>query len=143
MIERILLKAISSVALLSGLIAAGCTASPTVQPNTIVPSPATMTETFTGTVGVQGSDTHTFTVAQTGAVDITLTAVVPASNTTMGLGVGTPTGLSCFAVASVQSQAGPTPQLRGTALAGQLCVIVYDIGNLTDPVDYTVTVAHP
>ena len=137
------MKQILSVALLAGVIAAGCSDNPTVPIDTVAPSPATMVETLTGTVGVQGSDSHTFTVAQMGEVDITLTALVPATDTTMGLGVGTPTGLTCFVIASLQTPAGPTPQLRGTGLAGPLCVIVYDIGNLTAPVDYTVTVAHP
>jgi hypothetical protein len=31
----------------------------------------------------------------------------------------------------------------GTAAAGELCVAVYDIGNQTAPVSYTLTVAHP
>ena len=139
------MRAIFSAALLAGLMAAGCAAtpSPTVPTATGPPAPATTTETFTGSVGVQGGDTHTFTVAQMGSVDITLTSVAPGSNTVMGLGVGTPTGLTCFVITSVQTPAGAIPQLRGTGLAGQLCVTVYDTGNLAEPVEYTVTVAHP
>ncbi len=40
-------------------------------------------------------------------------------------------------------QAAATPQLSGVSTAGTLCVNVYDIGNQTAPVTYTVTVAHP
>jgi len=36
-----------------------------------------------------------------------------------------------------------TAQLSGTTSAGTLCVQVYDIGNQTAPVSYTVTVTHP
>jgi hypothetical protein len=35
---------------------------------------------------------------------------------------------------------GPTP---GIVSAGAFCVVVYDVGNQTAPVAYTVTVTHP
>ena len=39
--------------------------------------------------------------------------------------------------------AGPGVQMSGTAtVPGTFCVIVYDVGNLVEPVTYTVTVLH-
>jgi len=61
-----------------------------------------------------------------------------------GLGVGIPSGASCSLLtnASVSTQAGATAQLSGTAAAATYCVVVYDIGNQTGPINYSVTVAH-
>ena len=111
---------------------------------TTVPSVPLTTETFKGTVQVMGSDFKNFTVAQTGEVDVTLTAAGPPPTITMGLGVGAG-GSACTLLtgATVNTPAGTTAQLSGTASAGAYCVEVYDIGNQAGPVDYTVTVAHP
>jgi hypothetical protein len=42
----------------------------------------------------------------------------------------------------VSAQAGTAAQIIGTATAGPDCVTIFDVGNLTQPVNYTVTVAH-
>jgi hypothetical protein len=63
----------------------------------------------------------------------------------MGVGIGTVSGSTCTVLpgASVPTPAGTSPQLAGTTTAGPLCVKVYDIGNQTAPVTYSVTVVHP
>ena len=105
------------------------------------------TETFTGTVQPNSFDAHRFTVVQQGEVDVTLTSVGPPATIFMGLGVGTPGAIdgSCTVLATgfVNTQAGTTPQLVGSAAPGSFCVSVFDIGNQSVPVAYTVTVAHP
>jgi hypothetical protein len=113
--------------------------------STTSPSATLRTETFTGTVAVGSSDFQSFTAAQAGEVDVTLTAAGPPPTIFMGLGVGTPSGSTCalFTGASVNTQAGALAQLAGTVNAGPYCVEVYDIGNQIAPITYTVTVAHP
>jgi len=115
--------------------------------STTTPTTATAltTETFTGSVDVSSSDSHPFTVAQAGEVDITLTAAGPPATIFMGLGIGTPSGASCALIAggTTNAQAGSAAQLAGTANAGTYCVAVYDIGNQTAAITYTLTVAHP
>lgn len=103
------------------------------------------TDTFTGTVQVAGSDSHGFTVSQTGQVDVTLTAAGPPSTIAMGLAVGMPSDTKCapLAGASTSAQAGTTAQLSGTISAGTFCVEAHDLGTQTAPVSYTVTVTHP
>ena len=102
-------------------------------------------ETFTGTVEPGSSDSHGFTSAQSGEIDITLTAAGPPATIFMGLGVGIAGGSTCQPLngGTVSTRAGTTPQLVGTAGAGSYCVVVYDIGNQTATVTYSVTVAHP
>ncbi len=109
--------------------------------------PATVTDTFTGNVTPNSADSHAFVITLTGKIDITLTAVGPLSTAEVSVGIGIPTGLACSLTlgdgTTVRTTAGSTPQISGTVLPGTFCVVVFDIGRLTEPVDYTVTVAHP
>jgi|SRR5438094_2282689 len=111
---------------------------------TTTPSPTQTTDTFNGTVAVGGSASNTFTVANPGRVDVTLTAASPPATVVMGLGVGTPGDAGCTVLpgASTNTAAGTTVQLSGTVTAGSLCVKIYDVGNQTAAVTYTVIVAH-
>lgn len=107
-------------------------------------APSSTTDRFTGTVQVGSSAVHNFTVATSSQVDVTLIAAGPPDGIVMGLGVGAPDGSTCalFAGASVRTAAGSIVQLSGNLSPGTFCVSVYDIGNQTGPVDYTVTVTH-
>ena len=103
------------------------------------------TETFSGTVTVGGSDSHSFAVTATGAIDVTLTAAAPPAAVVMGISVGIPADGKCPALAgaSTNASAGTTVQLSGLATAGTLCVDVHDAGNQSDTVSYTISVTHP
>jgi hypothetical protein len=127
------------------LIAVACDNSGSDSSSTTSPSVPITTETFTGTVPVGGSDFKSFTVAQSGTVNVTLSAAGPPPTITMGLGVGTPSSTACALLSggSTQTPAGTAPQLTGSLTPGPYCVLVGDIGNQLAPVDYTVTVAHP
>jgi hypothetical protein len=109
------------------------------------PSATPTTDTFSGTVAVGGYDFKPFTVGvSNGQVNVDLTAAGPPPTIFMGVGVGTPSGSDCTLLsgASVVAQAGSTAQLSGTASAGSYCVMVFDAGNQTADVSYTVTVSH-
>jgi hypothetical protein len=63
----------------------------------------------------------------------------------MGLGIGAPTDTACalFPGGAVNTPAGTSAQLSGSVTsAGPLCVVVYDVGNQSSPVTYSVTVVH-
>jgi hypothetical protein len=97
---------------------------------------------FTGTLQPQGRDSYTFTVAQDGYVQATLVGLGAQTGTTVGLGIGTASATAtCSVIQSVTTAAGPAAQLIGTGLAGTLCVTIFDVGNLTAPTLYTITVA--
>ena len=108
-------------------------------------SSALTTETFSGSVAVGSSDFHTFTATQGGTVSVTLSTAGPPATIYMGLGIGTPSSSTCALLsgATADTQAGTTSQLSGTLDAGTYCVEVFDVGNETIPVNYSVTVAHP
>ncbi|HZT77001.1 MAG TPA: hypothetical protein VFA27_10105 [Vicinamibacterales bacterium] len=133
------------IAALAAVVAAGSlvACSNSSPSSTTAPTPAKTTDTFSGTVAVKGSDPHSFTVNAAGQVDVTLTAATP--NVPLGLSVGTSGGSGCVAVAggSVVTTAGTVAQLSGVLSPATYCVAVFDVGNLSQSVSYTVTVAHP
>jgi hypothetical protein len=135
------MKGLYALLLALALANAGCKKDDTPTTPTATPK----TETFSGTVQVSGADIHNFTVEQSGQVSVTLTAASPPATIAMGVGVGTPADGACgvLAGASVTTGAGATPQLTGVVSPGTLCVKVFDVGNQTAAVTYTVTVMHP
>lgn len=139
------MKATAALAAIALIVAgAGCNKnSPTAA--TTPPSVTRTTDTFTGTVAVGGSDVHSFAVSVTGTVDVTLTAAAPPSTIVMGVSIGTLADGTCvaFAGASAKTSAGASAQLSGMLSPGTLCVDVYDVGNQTAPVTYTLAVLHP
>jgi hypothetical protein len=91
------------------------------------------------------NDYHPFTVTLSGGqVNVILTAAGPPATIYMGLGVGTYNGTGCTLLTggSVVAQAGATAQLAGILNAGSYCVMVYDAGNQTASITYSVTVNH-
>jgi hypothetical protein len=124
----------------ASLLAAGC-ADP-VAPPTPVPLPATIPEPpMTGTLLVGGANTHQFMVTNIGALKVTLNNVTPSA--AVGLGVGTPSQGSCLLLNNLTTVADPGVQLSGTAtVSGTFCIEVFDVGNLVEPVTYTVSVLH-
>ena len=127
------------------LTVSACGGSSTTSPTTTGPTTAPTSEVFTGTVPVGGIDSHTFNVAlSNGQVNIILTAAGPPATIFMGLGIGAPSGSTCslFSGGSLVTQASTTAQLSGTAQAGAYCVSVYDAGNQSADITYSVTVTH-
>ena len=125
------------------LLTVGCSQSETTIPIP-EPSPPAVLVPLTGTLQPQATNTYEFVLARTGYVEVTLVGVGPPPTVTVGLGIGTPTATeACSMIYKVNAQAGPTAQIVGTGLAGLLCVTIFDVGNLSGPVVYTITVAHP
>ncbi|HJZ72830.1 MAG TPA: hypothetical protein VKE51_13890 [Vicinamibacterales bacterium] len=133
------MKWIVPVALGVALIASGC--HDPVPPATPTPAPATIPETFTGTLLPLGTSTNTFLVQRAGGIQVSLTSISPAAS--VGIGVGTPSGASCLTLDHMTVVAGPNAQMIGTAtVPGNFCVLVFDVGNLVESVNYTVVVLH-
>ena len=107
---------------------------PTTPPSKVV--------SFSGTLQPKATDSYTFTVAQDGYVEATLVGLGAQAGTSVGFGIGTASTFStCSVIQSVTTTAGTAAQLVGTGLAGTLCVTIFDVGNLTEPALYTITVA--
>ena len=123
-------------------VAVGCSGEIDNIPTT--PDPVIVTETFTGTLTVNGAVTHNVFTGATGTVSATLTSLGDNPPEKVGFSMGTLAGATC-AVVLHNDAAVVTSNIVGTltSLAGSICVRIHDVGALTAPVSYTFTVTHP
>jgi hypothetical protein len=122
------------------MVLAPACSDPALPPAPVI-APATITETITGTLNPSSTNQQTFTVNQVGSVRVTLIDVEPSA--AIGIGIGTPSVAGCLTAASNTAVAGSTTLLSGTAtVAGSFCVSISDVGNLVEPVVYTILVTH-
>jgi len=108
-------------------------------------APATTTETFAGTLTVNGAQTYQFTVVNAGTITATLTTVGPDSTVLIGMSLGVWSGTSCSVGTGLAlDQAAQGSVLTATVSApGTLCLRMYDSGTLTASATYSVDVTHP
>jgi hypothetical protein len=138
-------RCVIALALLTGACSDEGTTTPLPRPDT----PPSRLLTFNGTLQPGGNDSYPFAVTQSGDVQVTLigAALVDATSSnalTVGLGIGSSSsGGSCVLTYSVNTTAGTKAQIIGTGQIGSLCVSIFDVGNLTGPAIYTITVATP
>jgi hypothetical protein len=123
--------------------AAGCSGLIDELPTT--PDPVITTETFSGTLTVNGGQTHPVFTSATGSVVATLTSLGEAPPEVVGFSMGTLSLSGACNTMLSNDNAIVNTVLNGTVstLQGSLCVRVYDTGKLTGPVNYTFTVSHP
>ena len=109
-------------------------------PSDPTPGPL-VTETFAGTLTVNGGQTFNFPAGGAGEVVATLTATTP-DNAVMGIALGTWTGVCQIVLANDNASRGNGVTAVASSF-GHLCVRVYDVGQLTSSSTFTVTVIHP
>jgi hypothetical protein len=122
------------------LIMMGCGDDPVTPPTT--PTQPTVTETFTGTLNINGAITHSFVAGTFGTVTSTLTVVTP-DTTVLGMALGTWNGIACQLIIAADKAALNTTVTGSVSTVGNLCVRLYDVGSLTEPTSYEVQVVHP
>jgi hypothetical protein len=127
-----------SWALLS-LVLAACGGTDNANPT--APTVNTRVERFTGTLTVNGAQTHTFTVEVAGGVLAVLADLTPDGGV-VGFQLGTQNGTLCTAVISADAAEEGERIVGATSTAGELCVRIYDVGRLSAPVNYTVQVEY-
>jgi ABC-type Fe3+-hydroxamate transport system substrate-binding protein len=134
-------RAMFTIAIAVAVVCAACGKNSS---STTEPSATSKTETFSGTVQPRGTGMNTFSVAAAGQVTATLTAAGPPATVAVGLGLGTPGDSVCGVIpgGSVITAAGSSAQLAGIVTPGSYCVTVYDVGNQTGAITYSVTVVH-
>jgi len=123
------------------LFAAACDNGPDLTPG---PTPVPVTETFTGTITLNGAITHPFEASRAGVTRAEITAIDP-SGSFLGFEMGTWSGAVCTAVLSNPGGTLSSVLSAATQSPANLCVRLNDPnGALTDKnVTYTVTVTHP
>ena len=125
------------------LSAAACSNNNTVTAPTPTTTPVSVTDTFNGTLNRNGAASFPFNVSAQGVVYATLTSVAD-TTVPMGfsLGIWNTTTSVCSMVLSNDAAVQGTTLTGSATNIGQLCVRVYDVGKLVDPLDYQLTVVH-
>jgi hypothetical protein len=94
---------------------------------------------------VGGAATWHFTLATSGTITATITRLEPDATVTVGFALGTWNDASqvCQPVL-IRDNAVINTAINGAAsFAGTFCVRIYDVGTLTDAVNYVIRVDHP
>jgi hypothetical protein len=98
---------------------------------------------FTGTIEPFGDDEHEFQVSRNGEFDIRLTALDPSTGIVLQVLLAQFSGNTCSVFRGVNLAGLNTIALTGAITTGRYCVVVFDEGVITGPVNYTVRVSHP
>lgn len=106
-------------------------------------TPTTVTETYADGIGRNGARTHNFSSSASGRVTATLTTLAPDSALRVGLSLGTWNGSNCQLIITNDSATQGSVVIGDTSSFGALCVRIYDVGNITEPITYEITVVHP
>ena len=136
-----LTKLFPAAVLAFALVQTACSQDPITTPT----NPGTsVTESFTGTLTLNGADTIPFSVSRSGSVTASIASLAPVATVTIGLSLGTWNGTACSTVISNDSATVGTTVTGAADREGRLCVRVYDAaGTLPQPTDFTLTVVHP
>ena len=128
-----------ALACLIGL-AAGCgsNTSTATSPST---SAFPTSEAWSAVLAPGGASSRSFSTNAAGTITVTLTS----AGDTVGLGVGLPrtTGGGCRLGVTVTAAPGSTAQLTTQADVGSYCVQVFDLGTLSNPIPFALTIKHP
>jgi hypothetical protein len=142
---RRFLPATLLAALLAAAACGGATATSPTTTTTTTATTVTVTDSFDGTLNQGGSNTYNFSV-QPGTVTVTLASESPLATLGVGMDVGqwTASTSTCTTVLTSTAASQGTALIGTASTAIDLCIKVYDIGNITadTTVTYTVTAQH-
>jgi hypothetical protein len=134
----VMLRAFLFIAVLG--FTAGC--GDDIVPTTPTPDRPQVTETFSGTLTVNGGASHSFT-SGSGLITVTLNTLSPDSAATIGVSLGTwNTNSSCQVVIAKDSATQADSVVGNASTTGSFCARVYDVGRLGAATEYTLTVVH-
>jgi hypothetical protein len=127
---------------LPALAATGCGTTTTTATTTPTAPATSVTESFTGTLSVNGATTFNFAATSAGSVTATVQSISPATTAVLGLGLGTWNGTACQIVIANDAATAGVSVNGATTAAGNLCVRVYDVGKLTATQAIAVNITH-
>ena len=128
---------LAAVALVTG----ACNNNPILPTNPITGTP--VTDSFSGTLSKNGAFTHAFSISSLGSITAAIVGLAPNSAQIAGLQLGVWNGTSCTASSSTDvATTGSSITLTASA-AGIVCVRLYDVGFIGEPVLYQLQVVHP
>jgi hypothetical protein len=122
------------------LVMGACSNPPIVtNPSPGLPS----TDVYSGTLSKNGAFTHAFSISSLGSITASIVSLAPNASQLLGFQLGVWNGTSCTASSSTDvATTGSTITLTASG-AGVVCVRLYDVGFIDDPVLYQLQVVHP
>ena len=100
------------------------------------------TESFASVLEIHGTSTRTFSARKGGNMAVTLTGA-GGLDKVVRLTVGIWDGAACRLGLSADTAAASTPQIVAGVDAGMYCIRLADIGGLTAPASFSVSLEHP
>jgi hypothetical protein len=99
---------------------------------------------FSDTVTVGGtSKIFNFNVPNSGEFTIIITAMSPITNTVLGVIFGQNINGQCAPIQENGFSVLNSPALSGAIVPGSYCAVVVDVGALTAPETFSMTISHP
>lgn len=132
---------LAAAAVIAALSAAAC--------NGIVDPSKNQTETFSGTIPVQGTSSCCgFSTNKQGEFTIKVTSLSPSNGTFFGvvMAYAAADGSCVGSLQPIQQNSFATtaaPALSGLIYPGHYCIFLFDIGSFTVSQNYTLTASHP
>ena len=128
--------------LFAALLASACGSDSATPTTPTATAPAETTETFDGTVTINGAATHPFAVQRPGTVTVRFAVIEPDSTAVLSLSLGTWNGAACQWVIAVDAATQGTTVTGTASTAGSFCARILDVGKLTAPASYQIVVTH-
>ncbi|MEZ5284094.1 MAG: hypothetical protein R2712_04640 [Vicinamibacterales bacterium] len=123
--------------------AGACTETPTSATEVSDDGTPTLT-TFASLLTAHGASTRSIIAGSAGLVEATLTATDPADAIVgLGLGIPRPDGRGCNLTSALTTTAAAGRVLALPVEPGDYCVQVYDTGQVTTQVGFSVTLSYP
>jgi hypothetical protein len=123
------------------VMAAGACDDDNGTPTNPTPQPVATTETFSGTLTVNGAQTFPF-ASNAGSVTATLTALNPDPLAVIGMAIGTWSGTTCQIILANDSSSINAMVNGAVTTQGTLCARIYDVGRISAPVTFSIAVQH-
>ena len=138
LIARLVPMVAASLAL---LVMGGCGGSS--DDSVVAPPPPTLSETFSGTLTLNGATTFFFAVTGAGTITAQLTTLSPDSTRPVGLGLGTWNGSICQITLPNDNSVQGSVTVGAASAPGSFCVRIYDAaGTVVAPQTYAIDVFH-
>ena len=123
------------------LVTGACSNNPVLPTNPLPGTP--VTDSFSGTLSKNGAFTHAFSIASLGSITAGIVGLAPNTAQIVGLQLGVWNGTSCTASSSTDVATTGSSITLTASSAGVVCVRLYDVGFIDDPVLYQLQVVHP
>ena len=110
-------------------------------------APTALEDVFGGgdtalTLTVNGAATHPFIVQRVGEVSATINALEPDAAAVISIALGTWNGVTCQILLANDAATTNGSVIGQATTVGNFCVRLSDVGRLTAPTNYTITVKH-